>query len=164
MLDYVCQRSLPTIPKPIQFIHIISITFIFLNSLCLCFHGIDSQSIEKPSLHRLFKVRHVSPPKRLLRILYFREFDMTINEYRLKNDLRNLTESYEIDLKIKIFNQSTILLSRQVCSLIAEEKRDTILIADLYTKEVDLISRSLKIPTIVTTNRYQIVQAKQVRF
>lgn len=89
---------------------------------------------------------------------------MTINEYRLKNDLRNLTESYEIDLKIKIFNQSTILLSRQVCSLIAEEKRDTILIADLYTKEVDLISRSLKIPTIVTTNRYQIVQAKQVRF
>ncbi|CAF1208716.1 unnamed protein product [Rotaria magnacalcarata] len=161
MLDYGSQRSLPTISKPIQFVRIISITFMFLSSMCLCVHGFDSQSFPKPSLQKVFKARSAHQTKRSLRVIYFREFDMTIDENRLKNDIKNLTESYEIDLKIKVFNQSTLLLSEKLCSLIAQEKRDTIIIADLYTKEIDLISRSLKMPTIATTNRYQIVQGKQ---
>ncbi|CAF1117625.1 unnamed protein product [Rotaria sordida] len=133
----------------------------FCNLFCLCFHGIDSQSIEKTSLQKVLKIRNTYQTKKLLRIIYFREFDMSIDENRLKKDFKNLTESYEIDLKINILNQSTSLLVTKLCSLISEEQRDTILIADLYTKEIDLISRSLKIPTIATTNRYQIVQGKQ---
>ncbi|CAF2992186.1 unnamed protein product [Rotaria sp. Silwood2] len=133
----------------------------FCNLFCLYFHGIDTQSIEKSSLQKILKVRNTYQTKRLLRIIYFREFDMTIDENRLKKDVKNLTESYDIDLKVNIFNQSTSLWTTKLCSLISEEQRDTILIADLYTKEIDLISRSLKIPTIATTNRYQIVQGKQ---
>ncbi|CAF4504812.1 unnamed protein product [Rotaria sp. Silwood1] len=133
----------------------------FCNLFCLCFHGIDSQSIEKSSLQKVLQVRNTYQTKRLLRIIYFREFDLTIDENRLKKDVKNLTESYDIDLTINIFNQSTSLLTTKLCSLISEEQRDTILFADLYTKEIDLISRSLKIPTIATINRYQIVQGKQ---
>ena len=87
---------------------------------------------------------------------------MTIDEVRLTMDMKNLTASYGIDFQLNILDQSKSLLTRTVCSIIAQEPRDTVLIADLYTKEIDLISRSLKIPTIATTNRYQLVQAKQV--
>lgn len=135
----------------------------FFNLFCLWFHVIHSQSIEKPSLQKLVKIQGTYQAKRLLRVIYFREFDVSIDENRLKNDVKNLTEAYEIDLKLHILNQSTSLLFSQLCSLISEESRDTILIADLYTKEIDLISRSLKIPTIATTNRYQIVHGKVVR-
>ncbi|CAF5162640.1 unnamed protein product, partial [Rotaria sp. Silwood1] len=55
---------------------------------------------------------------------------------------------------------SIAFLLTKLCSIISEERRDTILIADLYTKEIDFISRSLKLPTIAITNRYQIVQGK----
>ncbi len=89
---------------------------------------------------------------------------MTVNENRLKADVKNLTESYGIDFKLNILDQSTELLTTKLCSLISEEQRDTILIADLYTKEIDLISRSLQIPTIAMTNRYSIVQGKLVNF
>jgi hypothetical protein len=89
---------------------------------------------------------------------------MTIDENRLKIDLKNFTESYKIDLKIIILDQSTELLINKLCSLISEERRDTILLADLYTKEIDLISRSLQIPTIATTNRYSIAEGKLVKF
>jgi hypothetical protein len=164
MFKYVCQRSLSTISKSVQFITKIFIIFIFFNLSCLCQGGSDSQSIEKSSLQKLFQLRHVSQTKKLLRIIYFREFDMTINEDRLKNEVKNLTESFGIDLKVNIFDQSSSLLIPKLCSLISEEHRDTILIADLYTKEIDLISRSLRIPTIATTNRYQLVQGKMVKF
>lgn len=130
----------------------------------LCFYGIDSHSIEESSFKTIFNLRHTYQTKRLLRIIYFREFDMTVDEKLLKTDVKNLTETYGIDLKINILDQSKSLLTAKLCSLISEEQRDTILIADLYTKEIDLISRSLKIPTIVTTNRYQIVQGKLVKF
>jgi hypothetical protein len=129
----------------------------FFYLFCLC--GIDSQSLQK-----ILKLRQIYQTKRLLRIIYFREFDITVDENRLKTDIKNLTELYRIDLKLNIFDQSRSLLTGKLCSLISEEQRDTILIADLYTKEIDLISRSLKIPTITTTNRYQIVQGKLVKF
>lgn len=160
MLDYVCQRSLPTITKSVQFIHII---FMFFNLFSLCSYGVYSQSIERSSLQKIVKLQNSYQTKRLLRIVYFRELDMNIDGNRLKNDVKNLTESHDIDLQINILNQSTSLLTEKLCSLLSEEQRDTIMIADFYTKEIDLISRSLKIPTIATTNRYQIVQGKQVR-
>jgi hypothetical protein len=154
MFDYVYQWSLSTITK--------SILFIFLNISCLYLHDIDLK--KEVSLQTIFKLRHTYQTKRLLRVIYFREFDMTVNENRLKIDVKNLTESYGIDLKLNILNQSTSLLTKKLCSLISEEPRDTILIADLYTKEIDLISRSLQIPTIAITNRYSIVQGKLVKF
>jgi hypothetical protein len=89
---------------------------------------------------------------------------MAIDENRLKSDVKNLTESFGIDFKLNILDQSKSFSVHQLCSLISQEQRDTILIADLYTKEIDLISRSLQIPTIAITNRYQIVQGKSVRF
>ena len=51
----------------------------------------------------------------------------------------------------------------QLCAIIAQERRDTIIVADLYTKEIDFLSRALKLPTIAITNRYQIVQGKLVK-
>lgn len=138
--------------------------FIFLNIsflFCLSFHDIHSTNL---SLQTIVKLRQTYQTKRLLRIIYFRESDMTIDENRLKIDLKNLTEPYDIDIKLNILEQTTNLLVNKLCSIISEDQRDTILIADLYTKEIDLISRSLQIPTIVTTNRYSIVQAKLVKF
>ena len=87
---------------------------------------------------------------------------MSIDESRLKSDVRNLTESYGIDFQLSILDQSTSFSMMRLCSVIAHERRDTILIADLYTKEIDFLSRSLKLPTIAITNRYQIVQGKLV--
>jgi hypothetical protein len=158
MFDYVYQWSLPTISKSIKYI---SIIFMFFYLSCLCLDSIDS---EKASLQKILKLRHTYQTKKLLRIIYFREFDMTVDEHRLKTDVKNLTDSYGIDLKVNILDQSTSLLTTKLCSLISEEQRDTILIADLYTKEIDLISRSLQIPTITTTNRYSMVQGKLVKF
>ena len=88
---------------------------------------------------------------------------MTIDENRLKSDVKNFTETFGIDLKINIIDQTKTFSIANLCSLIAQERRDTILIADLYTKEIDLISRSLKLPTIAMINRYQIVHGKLVR-
>ena len=153
---------MPVISKSIRFSSNIPISFMFFYVFYLCLCGIDSQSIEKPSLQKILQSQDIYQTKRLLRIIYFREFDMTVDENRLKTDVKNLTESYGIDLKLNILDQSKSLLTPKLCSLISEEQRDTILIADLYTKEIDLISRSLKIPTIATTNRYQIVQGKLV--
>jgi len=158
MFDYVYQWSLSTVRKLIKYILII---FLFSNISSLCLHDIDT---EKISLQTIFKLRHTYQTKRLLRIIYFREFDITIDENRLNIDLKNLTESYEIDFKLNILDQSTSLLTTKLCSLISQEQRDTILVADLYTKEIDLISRSLKIPTIATTNRYSIFHGKLVKF
>jgi hypothetical protein len=146
----------------------------FFNLFSFCLHGIETKSIDKPSLQTIFQLRHTQLinqpppqqqiPKKSLRIIYFREFDITIDENRLKSGVKNLTESYGIDLKINILDQTPSFSLYKLCSLISQESRDTILIADLYTKEIDLISRSLKIPTITYTNRYQIVQGKLVRF
>ncbi len=155
MFYYVYQWSLSTITKYLLII------FLFFNCFCLCLNDINSEEI---SLKTILKSRHIYETKRLLRIIYFREFDMTIDENRLKIDLKNFTESYKIDLKIIILDQSTELLINKLCSLISEERRDTILLADLYTKEIDLISRSLQIPTIATTNRYSIAEGKLVKF
>jgi hypothetical protein len=160
MFDYVYQRSLPTNSKSIRVFSIF--TLFYLSSLC--FYCIDSQSIEKSSSQTIFKLRHISQTKKLLRIIYFREFDITIDENRLKNEVKNLTEFNGIDLKIDIIDQSTTLSIPRFCSLISKEQRDTIIIADLYTKEIDIISRTLKIPTVATTNRYQIVEGKLVKF
>jgi hypothetical protein len=140
----------------------------FFNLFSFCLHGIETKSLDKPSLQTIFQLRHTQlinqTPKKSLRIIYYREFDITIDENRLKSGVKNLTESYGIDLKINILDQSQGLSVYKLCSLISQEQRDTIIIADLYTKEIDLISRSLKIPTITYTNRYQIVQGKLVRF
>ena len=133
-----------------------------------CLHGLDIKAIDKPLLQTLFKLRNAKitdlQQKKLLRIIYFRKYDMTIDENRLKSNVRNLTESHDIDLQIHILEQSRSLSVTKLCSIISQEQRDTILVADLYTKEIDLISRSLKLPTIAITNRYQIVQGKLVRF
>jgi hypothetical protein len=145
----------------------------FFNLFSFCLHGIESKSFDKPSLQTIFQLRNTQvinqqqqqqQQKKLLRIIYFREFDKTIDEYSLKNDVKNLTDLYGIDLKLNILDQSKSFSLQKLCSVISQERRDTILIADLYTKEIDLISRSLKIPTIAITNRYQIVQGKLVRF
>lgn len=141
----------------------------FFNLFSFCLHGIESKSFDKPSLQTIFQLRNTQlinqqQQKKLLRIIYFREFDKTIDEYSLKNDVKNLTDLYGIDLKLNILDQSKSFSVQKLCSVISQERRDTILIADLYTKEIDLISRSLKIPTIAITNRYQIVQGKLVRF
>ncbi|CAF1103549.1 unnamed protein product [Adineta steineri] len=161
MFNYVCQRSLSTISKSLKFNYKISIIFILFNLFNLSVvYGNESQTIEKLSLQKIFKQRHIYQTKKLLRIIYFREYDMTVDENRIKNDVYNLTELYGIDLKLNILDQSTSILTKKLCSLISEEQRDTIFIADLYTKEIDLMSRALKIPTIATTNRYQIVQGK----
>jgi hypothetical protein len=168
MLDYVRQRPSPTISLSSIFIRLLSLFFMFFNLFSFCLHGIDTQSIEKPSLQTIFKLRNTQlinqQQRKPLRIVYFREFDMTIDENRLKSDVKNLTESYGIDLKINILDQSKSFSITKLCSIISQERRDTILIADLYTKEIDFLSRSLRIPTIAITNRYQIVQGKLVRY
>ena len=165
MLDYVRQRPSPTIS--FLFIRLITIFFMFFNLFSFCLHGIDTQSITKPSLQTIFQLRNTQlinqQQKKLLRIIYFREVDVIIDENRLKSDVQNLTESHDIDLKLDILDQSKTFSLTKICSLISQERRDTILIADLYTKEIDLISRSLKLPTIAIRNRYQIVQGKLVR-
>ncbi|CAF3314780.1 unnamed protein product [Rotaria socialis] len=167
MLDYVRQRPSPTISLSslsFLFIRLLVIFFMFFNLFSLCLHDIDTKPIEKHSLKTIFQLRNTrtvnQPQKKFLRIIYFREFDMTIHETRLKSDVKNLTESHDIDFKLNILDQSRSFSIAKLCSIISEERRDTILIADLYTKEIDLISRSLKIPTIAITNRYQIVQGK----
>ena len=163
MLDYVRQRSLPASFSSFLSGRSRSISFLILYLLACLLHGIDSSLLEeRASLQRIFQLRQAQPPRKLLRILYFREFDMTMDELRLTMDIKNLTTSYGIDFQLNILNQSKSLLATTVCSIIAQEPRDTVLIADSYTKEIDLISRSLKIPTIATTNRYQLVQGKQV--
>ncbi len=159
MFNYVYQWSLSTITKFL--IQSIPLIFIFFNYSCLCRHDSDS---DKVSLRTILKSRHTDQTKRLLRIVYIREFDLNFEENRLKNDVKNLTEFYDVDFKLNIFDQSTPLLITKLCSLIAEEQRDTIFLTDLYTKEIDLISRSFQIPTIATTNRYSIVQGKLVKF
>ncbi len=166
MLDYVRQRPSPTTSYSFTLI------LMFFNLFSFCLHGIETKPIDKPSLQTIFQLRQAQlfnqpqqqTPKKSLRIIYYREFDITIDETRLKAGVKNLTESYGIDLKINIFDQSPSFSIYKLCSVISQEPRDTILIADLYTKEIDLISRSLKIPTIAYTNRYQIVQGKLVRF
>lgn len=137
----------------------------YFQLLSFCLHSVDSQSLDKSSLQTLFKLRNAQlthPPRRFLRIVYFREFDMAIDEHLLKSDAKNLTESHGIDFKLNILDQSKSFSMNQLCTLLAQERRDTILVADLYTKEIDLLSRSLKIPTIAITNRYQVVQGKLV--
>ncbi|CAF0763066.1 unnamed protein product [Adineta steineri] len=164
MFDYVRQRPSPTISFPFQFVHLITKSFMFFNLFSLCLHGIHTESINKPSLQTIFQLRNTQlinqQHRKLLRIIYFRELDMTLNENSLKFDVQNLTELFGIDIKINIINKSKTFPIPNFCSLISQEQRDTILIADLYTKEIDLISRSLKIPTIALINRYQIVQGK----
>lgn len=122
----------------------------------------EPAALSPSTLQRLLRVRQTLPPRRLLRIVYFQEFDKTVDENYLKMDVKNLTDAYGMDLKLVILDQPTAMVTRQLCTLIADERRDTIFIADLYTKEVDFLSRSLKIPTITLTNRYQIVQGKLV--
>jgi hypothetical protein len=173
MLDYVRQRPSPTISfssLSFRFVYLIIIFFMFFNLFTFCLHDIDTKSIDKPSLQTIFKLRNIQlinqqqqQQRKFLRIIYFREFDMTIDENRLKADVKNLTEIYGIDLKISVLDQSKTFSITNLCSLISQERRDTVIIADLYTKEIDLISRSLKLPTIALTNRYQIVQGKLVR-
>jgi hypothetical protein len=140
----------------------------FFNLFSFCLYGIETKSLDKSSLQTIFQLRNTQlitqQQKKLLRIIYFREFDMTIDENYLKSDVKNQTESYGIDLKFNILDQTKSFSINKLCSLISQERRDTIIIADLYTKEIDLISRSLQIPTIAITNRYQIVQGKLVRF
>ena len=98
-----------------------------------------------------------------LHLIYFRELDMSINEKYFQNELKNFTDSHRINLKITILNQTVnSLMLTKFCSKLSVEQRDTILIADLYTKEIDLLSRSLRIPTIAMFNRYSIVQGKLV--
>ncbi|CAF2999809.1 unnamed protein product [Rotaria sp. Silwood2] len=167
MLDYVRQRPSPTISLSslsFIFIRLLVIFFMFFNLFSFCLHDIDRKPIDKHSLQTIFKLRNTQiisqQEKKFLRIIYFREFDMNLNANRLKFDVKNLTESYGIDFKINIIDQSKSFSLTKLCSIISEERRDTILIADLYTKEIDLISRSLKLPTIAITNRYQIVQGK----
>ena len=137
-----------------------SITFILLlfNIFAFCRSHIHS---EKASLRTVLKIPHT---KRLLRIVYFRESDGLLEENRLRTDIKNLTDLYKIDWQLHIFDQSTPSLLNKLCSLIDNEQRDTVFLADLYTKEIDLISRSLQIPTIATTNRYSVVQGKLVIF
>jgi hypothetical protein len=175
MLDYVRQRPSPTILRlsylSIRFLYILTKTCILFQLLSICLHNIECQAIDRTSLQSLFKLRNAQiihqqqhQQRRALRIIYFREFDMNIKEDHLKADVKNLTESNGIDLKLHILNQSTFLSISHICSIIGNERRDIILVADLYTKEIDLISRSLKLPTIAITNRYQIVQGKLVRY
>lgn len=167
MLDYVRQRPSPTISLSYRFVRLLILFFMFCNQFSYCLHEFDTPKIDKYSLQKLFQLRSTqaisSQQKKFLRIVYFRDFDMNINENRLKYDVKNLTEPYGIDLKLDILNQSKSFSIAKLCSLISQERRDTIIIADLYTKEIDLISRSLKIPTIAITNRYQIVHGKLVR-
>ena len=102
--------------------------------------------------------------KSSLRIVYFRELNLSLEESRLRIEIKNLTQAHGIDVQLQIFDQSTPSLLNKLCSLIDNEQRDTVFLADLYTKEIDLISRSLQIPTIATTNRYSVVQGKLVIF
>jgi len=137
----------------------------FVNLFSFCLHGTESSYSPKSSLQTLFqqqeqyKLLNYST-KKFLRIIYYREYDSSLDETRLKNDVKNLTESHDINLKVDIINQSRSYTIQNLCSIIAHERRDTILIADLYTKEIDLISRSLQIPTIALINRYEVVQGK----
>ncbi|CAF0912043.1 unnamed protein product [Adineta ricciae] len=136
----------------------------FLNLFSLCLHGIESQSIIEPSLKTIFQLRSAQftnvPQRKSLRIIYFREFSRPINESFLTSDIQNFTRTFAIDFKLNIFDQNKAFSMTKLCSLISQERRDTILVADSYTKEIDLLSRSLKLPTIALINRYQLVQGK----
>ena len=167
MLDYVPQRPSPTKSFSLTCISFLIRVWMLWNLFSCCLHGIDTQSINQPtsSFQKFFQLRQTQtqqPAKKLLRIIYYRDFDRTMDEIRLKSTVKNLTESFNIDLKIHILEQSQTLSIYSLCSILSQEVRDTIIIADLYTKEIDLISRGLKIPTITYTNRYQIVQGKLV--
>lgn len=153
MFDYVRQWSLSTSLN----------RFRFCLGLCLLF-SFDFVHSSSTLSNLLFRSQRANHPnaRRFLRIIYFRENDLTIDEARLTNDIQNLTTIYEIDLKLHILDQSKSLLGPKVCSIISQQWRDTIFMADLYTKEIDLISRTLKIPTIAITNRYQVAQGKLV--
>ena len=162
MFDYVCQRSLSA-----RSLSSFSVSIImFFNLFSLCLHGIDSQSIVEPSLKTIFQLRNAQftnvPPRKSLRIVYFREFNRPINESFLTSDIQNFTRTFAIDFKLNIFDQTKAFSMTKLCSLISQERRDTILVADSYTKEVDLLSRALKLPTIALINRYQLVQGKLV--
>ena len=162
MLDYARQRPSPTIPFSVYLLGCVMCLHLCARQL----HAIDTPTSERSTLRSLLQAgsgQLVQPStRRFVRIVYFREFDMSIDESRLKSDVRNLTESYGIDFQLSIVDQSTSFSMMSLCSMIAHERRDTILIADLYTKEIDFLSRSLKLPTIAITNRYQIVQGKAV--
>lgn len=148
MFDYVRQWSFST-------------TLHRLISLLLFFNVLQSST---SSFSSIFQTRaaNLVNARRFLRIIYFREYDLTLDETRLTSDIQNFTRTYDIDLKFHILDQSKSLLGPQVCSIISDRWRDTIFLADLYTKELDLISRTLKIPTIAITNRYQVSQGKLV--
>ena len=152
MFDSVRQWSLST-----RFNRLISLYFLLL----LFVELVQSDPSLSNLLRRYSRATHPNA-RRFLRVIYFRENDLTIDEARLTNDVRNLTSIYEIDLKLHILDQAKSLLGPRICSIISEQWRDTIFIADLYTKEIDLISRTLKIPTITITNRYQVSQGKFV--
>jgi hypothetical protein len=157
MFDYVRQWSLST---TIRFLLLLNLQcLIVVDVVCIHSTWLD----ERPSLKAIFQLRQAHQTRKHLRIIYFREFDMNINDTRFKFDMENLTASYGIDFQLKILDQSKSLLLTRVCSIIDYDVRDTILIADLYTKEIDLLSRSLKLPTIAISNRYQLVQGKLVR-
>ena len=156
MFDYVRPRHWST--KFLRLILIQTVFFCFIS-----FREIQSVSFQhRSSLQTILRLRHAQEHRKLLRIIYFREFDSSINVHRLTMEIKNLTITNDIDVKFNILDQSKALLTIPLCSIIDGEARDTIIIADLYTKEIDLISRSLKIPTIAITNRYQLVQGKQV--
>lgn len=168
MLDYVRQRSSTTISRLFFFLTFLTKFFMYFQLVHFCLNPIDAEIIDTSpsSLQTLLKLRTARVNndviKRSLRIIYFREFDVSIDEHRLKFDVKNLTEVHGIDFKLNILDQSRSFSLYQFCSIIGQERRDTILVADLYTKEIDFISRALKIPTIAITNRYQIVQGKLV--
>ena len=150
MFNYADRWFLPIVTRSILLILMI------LNIFALCRLDLDA---EKTSLRTILKSHRTRPT---LRIVYFRELNSSIEGNRLRIDIENLTQIYRIDLQLHILNQSTPFVINKLCSLINAEQRDTVFITDLYTKEIDLISRSLQIPTIATTNRYSIVQGKLV--
>ena len=160
MLDYVRHRPLLTRSQPNRFGSLV-VQCLFILSLCLVdLHG--QSALDHSSLRTMLQRRQPTPARRLLRVVYFRKFDVTVDETRLRNDVRNVTESFGIDFRLNILNQSSSLLATKLCAILSQEPLDTVLIADLYTKEIDLISRSLQMPTIAITNGYQLVQGKQV--
>lgn len=164
MFDYVSQR-----PSPIKSSFVSPIRWLFMcwNICSYCLRGTESLAPNRSSLQTILQQHHTqlipSTTKKLFRIIYYREYDINLDETRLKNEVKNLTDINGIDLKIDIINQSKSYTIQNLCSIISQERRDTILIADLYTKEIDLISRSLQIPTIALINRYEIVQGKMVK-
>lgn len=179
MPDYVAQRPLPKqFPLKIHFFNNFFIIFCFLSVLLPKIH---SYATEKNQTKILFDFKNAvtaisqiqehqqhyhnsqSRHRKHLRIVVFRGQESSKEENNLFNDSRSLAESYGINLTIEVFDQSSSLSMHRLCSIIKDERRDTILLASLYTKEIDFLSRSLKLPTIALTNRYDIVQGKLVR-